>query len=577
MSKRSFADADLLIPKEIWALFPELEHELNKLQKIEDDIGRIFTHRQRTVVVESMDAPPTQKVCRVYVRHEFVPTNYIQSSIDKQEKVKAYCLLTIEGCLLDSDYSKKLAFGSLWEKIQLSISDKKHNLGQLNWKWTAASNPAGKDVDAFRFRIPIEKAFSATISLHRATDVQTRYEASPQLIAVLPNLPHAFTLQEVLLALVTYVSAWKLWEDKDKDAARGDTRTKVIAPLIKADAKLQTLFQREGVTQVRTHVSINEARNHLLRSHLKPCEPLKVEVVIEKGAEGRPTSSRESNSKHTSESQATHTGGPILDLTFDVEVSVPDVFAMAKQASAADAASQDMHMLSQLTAEHTKAHYLVREMCSAVDELNALSHLQADPLSRPGQLAAFMAAHTPRNSGIPVYTGLGNRMYIGTALEAHARTHKAAASVDIAALIASRTDGYSVPIEFPISHVKPQESAVPKLPVAAAPTTVPQTLQPTSSEVAVEQHQREPKIEPQDAQLCPTSCTAEEVLAANSVQPRPPVLLPPLTQGGMLPPIAMSGLCPRTFLDVGCDSAFQSQEWVSTAAWTLLGKAHGGP
>ena len=116
MSKRNFADVDCLIPSDVWALYPEQERELGKIQKIESEICHLFTHRQRSSVVNNSDVSPVQRLCRVYVSHEFVSASQAVDPVSrKMEKVKGYCLITVEGMILDPEYNKHISFGSLWE------------------------------------------------------------------------------------------------------------------------------------------------------------------------------------------------------------------------------------------------------------------------------------------------------------------------------------------------------------------------------------------------------------------------------------------------------------------------------
>ncbi len=122
MSKRSFADADILVPPEVWALFPEEERELSRIRKVESEVGQLFTHRQRSTVMRNSDVEVVQKICRVYVSHEFVnPTSVVDAS-GRTEKIKGYCLVTVQGILLDPEYNKHISFASLWDQIQMSVS-----------------------------------------------------------------------------------------------------------------------------------------------------------------------------------------------------------------------------------------------------------------------------------------------------------------------------------------------------------------------------------------------------------------------------------------------------------------------
>ena len=106
---------------------------------------------------------------------------------------------------------KYVKFGNFFEKIVVQVEKK--NIVEKSFEWSAASHPDGVKSDSFRVKIYAEKLQSFKVLFYRVGDPRQRYELSPKLRQILPNIAAEVPEEDVLLSLWYYIVSNRLLLD----------------------------------------------------------------------------------------------------------------------------------------------------------------------------------------------------------------------------------------------------------------------------------------------------------------------------------------------------------------------------
>lgn len=190
--------------------FPASKTTLDSINTTIDAIDTLWDRTLRKHISTSSELKVKSKVCRIYAHHTFVP-----STPDE----RSHFILTIEGRVLDKIPCPSYHFGQFFDTIRIQI-DKKHNTQHQVYEWTAAATPKGHRSDVFRFLIYGDRTCSIKIHLNRSSYARRRYDISPTLRTLLPNLRGDVTEDEILLSVWNYIYDNQLLDSKDKPFIR---------------------------------------------------------------------------------------------------------------------------------------------------------------------------------------------------------------------------------------------------------------------------------------------------------------------------------------------------------------------
>lgn len=209
--KRTFEDYDRNIPDEIWEQFPEYKKQIEKIQEMERNFANTWRKQRRLRFANNCEPAIIHKILRMFIRSHFVPA---------AGTVAAHFMVSIEGKLIDTIFSD-YHFGSFFSSIKLVIDRRIGNQLQI-LEWNAATEPTGCQADCVRFQVFNDKPCQVKFYLQRNDSIQPRYDLSPALRELLPNLRWDPTEEDIIIATLTYLSSKGLMDGKDKSLIRMD-------------------------------------------------------------------------------------------------------------------------------------------------------------------------------------------------------------------------------------------------------------------------------------------------------------------------------------------------------------------
>jgi hypothetical protein len=214
--KRSYYETDRAIPSNLFDLFPQKRQQLLAIQSQEKKIQHLIANYKRKKLFQNCQEKILNKILRVYIRHQFVPSSS-SSSEGGLEKVddRSYFLLTVEGRLLDLNYNDdKFPFGLFFDSIRIQI-DKRYvasSSDSMIYEWRRDQFLPGKKANCFQFKIYCDKPVPIKIYLTRSDYASKRYELGIALRDLLPSLRTDPTEDEVLSAVWQYIELHSLYD-----------------------------------------------------------------------------------------------------------------------------------------------------------------------------------------------------------------------------------------------------------------------------------------------------------------------------------------------------------------------------
>ena len=206
--KRSFSEFDNAIPAAVWQPFPEQRKQLEHIQELESSIISLWTSHTRKSLEEYSEPAIITKVLRIFLRSHFVPANAVD---------RAHFVVSIEGRVLDSAYSG-LHFGSFFDSIK--VVTVRSPLSSI--EWSAQAEPKGRMADCFRFKVYGDRPNPVKVYLARNDALQPRYDLSPALREMLPQLRWDPTDEDILMAVWSYVVEKGLVDSRNRTTVRCD-------------------------------------------------------------------------------------------------------------------------------------------------------------------------------------------------------------------------------------------------------------------------------------------------------------------------------------------------------------------
>jgi hypothetical protein len=216
--KRSFSEFDDAIPTAVWQQFPEHRKQLERIQQVESSVTSLWTSHSRKSLEEYSEPIIVTKVLRIFLRSHFVPANALD---------RAHYVVSIEGRVLDSAYSG-IHFGSFFDSIK--VVTVRAPLSSI--EWNAQAEPKGRSADCFRFKLYGDRPCPVKVYLTRNDSVQPRYDLSPALREMLPQLRWDPTDEDILMAVWSYAVEKNLMDSRNRTTIRCDEVLPVDGPIV---------------------------------------------------------------------------------------------------------------------------------------------------------------------------------------------------------------------------------------------------------------------------------------------------------------------------------------------------------
>jgi hypothetical protein len=212
--KRSFVQIDDYLPANVDEICGiPVSSALSRISALELAIDeKIHEYCRLNYAIDSSPSIQT-KILRNFIRHEY-------SCNPDNANDPGYFTVYIEGHLLDQHLiharnddklGNSFKYGTFWEKIRLQVDLKGSGQSHgMTYEWTCTdNNHIGMLADCFRFRIPnvwtskssAEMQIPVKIAFHRSNDVLPRYELSPVLKSLFPNMRMDPTEADIMTAM----------------------------------------------------------------------------------------------------------------------------------------------------------------------------------------------------------------------------------------------------------------------------------------------------------------------------------------------------------------------------------------
>lgn len=218
--KRTFTQFDEFIPPVVWEHFPEQRAALDRISGLEEDMQRVWARKRRTSLAVNSEPAALTKVMRIFVKSQFV---------HQAQKELCYHLVTIEGRMLEIALSELHHFGYFFDSIKLAIDKRSGSSSQLSTiEWDVTKHPEGRQADCFRFKVFHDKACFVKFYLTRSSDVQPRYDLSPALRDMLPNMRWDPTEEDIFLAIWSYIMDKGLVDNRSRSLVKTDDALKQV-------------------------------------------------------------------------------------------------------------------------------------------------------------------------------------------------------------------------------------------------------------------------------------------------------------------------------------------------------------
>lgn len=322
--KRLFEETDNRIPHLLWEIYPQKQKQLKQIMKLDYQFDDLWNNYSRFDFMSNCENAIKPKILRIFIRHMFSPATKTE---------RGFYSVTIEGRLLDEKYID-YPFGLFFENIKVLLEKK--FASYLNYEWQRSEHDEGKNCWSFRFKIYLDKNVAVKISLQRSNYGSKRYEMSPALREILPNIRQDPTEEDVLMAMWQFINYHNLMESRDR----------IDKPFVKCNSVLSKVLENID------YCSFQNLRKRIVENHLLPVKPMQIDYTLMNNV-----------IQEVDEQRYTR--------IVDIDVEVDDECGNDAIALLTKGGEQYSKFSSELEEIHTRSLYLTKTMNSLTREMTA--------------------------------------------------------------------------------------------------------------------------------------------------------------------------------------------------------------